>query len=657
MTEFKKFGDAVAKRYNEMVGRELYQVEVADIYESYLAAFPEGTNPVFRVRTEHDCNCCKNFIRRLGNVVAINDDLSIMTVWDDWATLPPPYGAVGARMQAIVQQAPITRVFRSKERQYGAERTPDNYENFMWDHFHGRVADRHYVNAPEEARGKIDARVHVFKRGLETLSPDAITTVIDLINTKSLYRGEEHLGNVLGFQALQYRYERALNRANFVWVNFDKVGASVRNSAIGTLLVDLSEGVDLEHAVKSFETKVAPMNYKRTTALITAKMVEGAVAKLNDLGLSDAVNRRVARLSDVSINDVIWAARAKQALMKDSITELLMPATTPRNITMAHATLVPVEYFVKEVLPGAEAMELLVQNRHLGNFVSVTGSNDPAPLFRWGNGFAWSYDGDVTDSIRERVKRAGGNVDAELRVSLSWHNSDDLDLHVNSPEGHVYFGNKSGILDVDMNAGGPTNAKDPVENMSWTRPKPGHYTFTVNQYTRRNTTNVGFDIELFANGKSDFFSYPKGLSNGQVQAVFSFDVDHERKVVNLSVASGMTSSTMAQNKWGVQTETLVPVDTLMLSPNHWGGNASGNKHWFFILRDCSNPEPTRGIYNEFLRPDLTEHRKVFEVLGAKTKCAPDPQGLAGLGFSSTRQDDCYVIVTHNGATRAYNIEF
>ena len=52
--------------------------------------------------------------------------------------------------------------------------------------------------------------------------------------------------------------------------------ARFRNTVIGTLVQDLSAGVDLEVAVKSYETKVAPQNYKRPTALITKAMVESA---------------------------------------------------------------------------------------------------------------------------------------------------------------------------------------------------------------------------------------------------------------------------------------------------------------------------------------------------------------------------------------------
>ena len=49
----------------------LTNVSKDEMWETYLKSFPKGANPIFRERTEHDCNCCKNFIRAVGNVVEI----------------------------------------------------------------------------------------------------------------------------------------------------------------------------------------------------------------------------------------------------------------------------------------------------------------------------------------------------------------------------------------------------------------------------------------------------------------------------------------------------------------------------------------------------------------------------------------------------------
>ena len=95
----------------------------------------------------------------------------------------------------------------------------------------------------------------------------------------------------------------------------------------------------------------------------------------------------------------------------------------------------------------------------------------------------------------------------------------------------------------------------------------------------------------------------------------------------------------------------------MYSPNYWDDNAVGNKHWFFILDQCKNPNATRGIYNEFLSNKLAEHSKVFEVLGDKTKCQPTEEQLSGLGFSSTKSDSVTLVVTSGSQRRSYTVNF
>ena len=94
----------------------------------------------------------------------------------------------------------------------------------------------------------------------------------------------------------------------------------------------------------------------------------------------------------------------------------------------------------------------------------------------------------------------------------------------------------------------------------------------------------------------------------------------------------------------------------MLSPNYWGGS-EGNKHHIFVLRGCKNPDPVRGFFNEYLRKDLHEHRKVFEVLGSKTRCEPAEEQLSGIGFSSTKHDRATFVVRKGDATRTYNVQF
>lgn len=657
MTEqFPAFAKAINQRVAELSQHEMFVVDGIDLYASYLAAFPEGTNPIFRTNTEHDCSCCKGFIRNMGGVVAIADGEK-QSIWT-CDGLPEPYATVAQAMDALVQQLPIKGVFRTKERGFGAAHTYDQAEH-RWYHLHGAVARRHQSSRPDEDRGTRGTTAQVLRRGLDELRPEALDTVLGLIDANALYRGAEHERAVREFASLQRAYRGAARPELQVWASLDSPAARFRNTVIGTLVQDLSEGVDLERAVRAFETKVAPTNYKRTTALVTPRMVDQALATLADLGLEQAVERRFARIDDVAVTDVLFVDNAVRDQMKGGLRAALLDAAAQRPAEARGATPITMDAFLRDVVPQSRSIEVLFKNRMQGNLVSLTAPVHPdaGRLFKWSNNFGWSYQGEVTDTIKQRVKRAGGNTGAALRVSLAWSNFDDLDLHANCPDGHIYYGSKGGILDVDMNAGHGTT-REPVENLSWSRPKDGDYTIFVHQFAKRETSAVGFTLQVECSGEIQQFSHSAGLpSEKRVQCIALRMTKGVMSELRL-LSPGLTGGNLSTTVWGVKTETFVPVATLMTSPNHWdGAGGIGNKHWFFMLKDCRNPDPARGIYNEFLRGDLEPHRKVFEVVGQKTRCAPTEDQVSGLGFSSTRADEVTVRSTTATSSRAYHITF
>ncbi|MGI4815965.1 MAG: hypothetical protein ACRYGG_21885, partial [Janthinobacterium lividum] len=82
--EFKEFAAVVTKQFNKMASEgPLFKMDLQknDLWDAYLASFPEGTNPLRKERTEHDCQTCKNFVRHAGGIVSIVDN-RLVSVWD-----------------------------------------------------------------------------------------------------------------------------------------------------------------------------------------------------------------------------------------------------------------------------------------------------------------------------------------------------------------------------------------------------------------------------------------------------------------------------------------------------------------------------------------------------------------------------------------------
>lgn len=640
---------SIAKQFKSMCATGLFRVDIDPdlLWETYLGAFPEGTNPIYKTRREFDCSTCRHFVKNLGGVVTIVNG-RMVTLWD--GSMAGPLQAVTAAMGALVRARPIKNIYLHNEPTVGVSECRQLLEDRSvktWTHF--------FVNLPSEVvlrKDQIGPRLaecqsthDVMLRGLEEINTATVDTVIELIQQGSLYRGDEHLGALLAFRDLRVRCEKAPVADLFVWANLKVPAGRIRNTVIGSLLVDLAAGVDLEVAVKAFETKVAPTNYKRPTALVTKAMVLNAQKVVDELGLASALERRYARIDDITINNVLFADRsAKRAMSAFDELAASVPVTAKN---LAKVEEVSIDDFITKILPKADSLEVMLENRHAGNLVSLIAPVDPTAkqLFKWPNGFSWSYTGELTDSIKERVKSAGGNVTGDFRASLSWFNYDDLDLHLVEPNGNeIYFRQKwspcGGALDVDMNAGSGTT-RSPVENICYAnrgRMLEGRYLLFVENYFKRETQDVGFEVEMEFDGETYSFSYSNPLLTKQRADVCTFN--YSRKG-GLEIIKSLPSTQATKTAWGVPTQTFHKVRVVMLSPNFWDGKEIGNKHYIFALDGCRNEGRARGFFNEFLSEALTPHRKVLEIVGAKMRTEESEHQLSGLGFSSTQRNHLF----------------
>ena len=662
MTEFQVFSRKVKEKFEEMKKSELFRVEATkdELWKTYLSSFPEGKDPIFKERTEHDCQCCRSFIRAMADVVTIENG-EVVTIWD--VEVPNFYQEVTNKMKEFVLSKKIENKFFHFEPVAGKETTHSQDKDgkvLTWNHFELSLPREKVMKIADQGTflGQQKATFDVLYRSLTTLTMDSIDTVLELIAQNSIYRGEEHKFAVESFRKLKVGFDKLKNdtdRNNYSWlVATSKAPESVlriRNTAIGTLLTALSEGEELETSVGKFEAMVAPQNYKRPTALVTKKMIDDAKKTISELGLESSLERRYATIEDVSINNILFVDRDSKQLMKDSVFDVMAQEAQSKPQNMDKVEEIQIDKFIADVLPKAESIEVLVENKHLNNFVSLIAPTDANSknMFKWDNKFSWSYTGEFADSIKERVKKAGGKIDADLRCSLSWFNYDDLDFHMKEPGGYeIYYGNRNsnspnyGKLDVDMNAGGG-HTRQPVENIVYLDRKmmrDGVYNLIVHQYAKRESKDVGFEVEIEFDGNPMILSHEKAVRDREYIPVAQI----EKSKSGLKVTPLLPTSTVSKDMWGIKTHTWQKVTTIMNSPNYWDGHGVGNRHFFFMLENCKNESKIRGFYNEFLSAELDKHRKVLEIVGSKMRTEESDRQLSGIGFSTTQRNHLLVKV-------------
>jgi hypothetical protein len=171
--------------------------------------------------------------------------------------------------------------------------------------------------------------------------------------------------------------------------------------------------------------------------------------------------------------------------------------------------------------------------------------------------------------------------------------------------------------------------------------KDGSYQFFVNCYSNRGGRS-GFRAEIEFDGQIYSFDYKHPLNTGENIMVATVNLKNGKFTILPRLECGSTSRTI----WGISTNEFVPVSVICYSPNYWDKqNGIGNKHYFFMLKDCINDELPNAWYNEFLNNELyPTHRKVMEALSSKAHVNEADDQLSGLGFSSTLRNELVVKV-------------
>lgn len=694
-TQFAKMQEFGKLFCSELTGQQ--------IWDLYLAGFKPEQNPIFRdpESSEHNCNNDKNFIRRYGNIVAINPEtLELISLFDIDVT-GTVYEDTIPNLSKVIKQAKVSEVFfetftelnslpyekvnknqplfqlghketfkqytKEEAEKFGVVRCDKTYK---FDHFHVFLKNE-FVNKTnksiEQIRAEFRDNKNVFKRGLDEITLDTLVLVRDLIQQGSLLNGDAQLSKVVSFITFKEQYNKlsSQQKDNWTWINsYNLVTAKFRNELIGTLCVELTEGVDLNTACQTWNKRVDPANYMKAKAPITETQKKEARKFVEENGYSDSFDRRLATIEDIKVTEILHSNVGDGTIKNVSIFDNIKTSTSTQHKRSQFDGIEEVgfEKFMNDILPTCTSVEVLFENRFEENLVSLTTANnkESKPIFKWNNNYSWTYKNNLAGKsfIKENVQKAGGKVDGLLRCSLQWNDEDtksvlDFDLHcIESSGDEIYYGNKrsyktGGWLDVDMIR--PSNIG--IENITWQNKVPdGKYLFEVKNYD--GGSNKGFKIEIEFKGEVFNYFYQQPVKPSQRVKVATVTV----KSGEFTITHHLPETASSKTIWNLETNKFHKIKLACLSPNYWSDNNTGNKHIFFMLDNCKTDSPLRGFHNENLNNDLLQHRKVIDVLGDVAMIQPTDNHLAGVGFNSTVRDE--VILKLSGShKRTIKVKF
>lgn len=654
MDPFKLFSQAVTDKLytlsSDSTAVMISDVPKDKVWETYLESIPAEHNPVFRERRAFDANYDKNFINKFGRLVFIVGGKR-HTIWEvETGTF---FDQVAKDLQLLIEKETNSlSFFLTNEKTGGHKPNLDEKDpSILWEHFYAKTPSKLYDETPSYTLSGANTSLDVFDRSMDDYQLSALENVLELIDEGILYRGSEKRQTIEKWIKAKKEFDKAKDKRAYSahYVAVHKNRSRFKSDVIEVLVSDLQSGIDLDKAVDRYGKLMDPANYRRTTSLVTSKMVEKAKDTISELGYINSIYRRVAVDSDIPGAEKLYSAR--EGIAVDVFDDMSSDARKRAGtINLEKLKSIKLTDLLDEV-SSARTLEILPNESLNTSQVVLTAPlyEDAPSMFSWGNSIGWSYVGsDTTDAIRERVKSAGGNVEGDIRVSLAWHNADDLDLHASSSRHRnaIYFGNRKafgGTLDVDMNAGMHNNNVDPVENIYWETKElfPTEVRFYVDQYCKRSSSNVGFDLQVVIGGDTTVFRYDKPVTRSHKPSV-------TLKREGGSIVIDEYSDSLTKVSETTNASEFVHVDSVFLSPNFWDNNSSGNKHYIFQTKDFEIDQPVRGFFNEYLEPSLKEHRKVFEIMGQKTKISDNMESaVRGYGFSVDSGKEFVVRVNGN----------
>lgn len=709
----KKFQALIQKKFDEMCQTgKLFRVKLTgvQIWDLYIRSFKH--DPIFRDpdSTEHNCNLCNNFIRRYGNIVAVDEYYNLVSMFDVEAE--DEYTIVATALSAAIRASVIENVFfetfnELNELPYEKNckktntvfrlgidvnhkrYTKEEAEKFgvvkkdeirSFDHFFLDVPAK-FVSMSEKSvesiMGEYKSDKDVFFRAMQEIPLDTLDLVKDLINQGSLLDGQTHLYKIQQFIPLKTEFDTIplIVKDNWAWVKSYKLAfAKFKNELIGVLCSELAEGKELNASCQSWNKRVDPANYMKAVAPITKKQIEEAREFVEENGYEESFDRRFATIDDIKASDILHINVGDGTIPKVSIFNKVEKATSTRHKRSEFDGVeeVGIEKFMKDVLPSCTSVEAFLTEMHEKNMVTLTTANvkESKPIFKWKNNYSWTYNGNLAgvSQIKGEVKSKGGNVEGVLRFSQIWNDEglrddSDLDAWCTQPGGQEIgyntqfrkdrgsmFSSCGGQLDLDNTC---PSGKIAVENIyfrSLNELKPGNYEFYINQYSARNSK--GFKAEIEFDGEIYNYVYNTPV-RGKIHIATvtykdgNFTIQHK-----LPCTEGFGAT---KEIYELETNHFQKVNLVCLSPNHWEDSV-GNKHYFFMLDKAKNPYPIRSFHAENLIPELAQHRKVLEVLGNTTMVESNKDQLTGLGFNATVRDEL-VVKLQGSFKRTVKIKF
>lgn len=360
----------------------LFTTDAKDLFNEYLNNIPS------EARQHYNCNTCKNFVNRFGNIVMIDEHSAARSVLWNEEVAPDFFKSSVEALRKAVDKSNVNGVFLSDRKVLGQPVTG------VWTHMSVELPlNMVYIERLKTANQMMAEKredYQILVSALTEYSIEAIDQAVNLLKTESLYRSEKCLGIAEWFKDIHQRWhgtKDSTHKNNILWlaVGTAPVGfCHVKSSMIGTLLDDIMEGMSFDVVSKRFADKMHPLQYQRPQAAPSIGNIQQAEKIVEKLGIQKSLIRRFARIDEI---EKIWVPKSKQdetGKDKGIFSHLIPKDKKGTGIMNTPPITMTWRKFLESVLPSVNSIEYMVPNGNENFSAILTASYyDAPPILQW----------------------------------------------------------------------------------------------------------------------------------------------------------------------------------------------------------------------------------------------------------------------------------
>lgn len=283
-------------------GPHLFSTGKKGLSSRFVTAFGEN-------HQQHNCDCCRTFVRRYGHTVFIDDSGFIVPAL--WAPLEAPegFGPAFADLERAIRRGSVQREFFTDVTEWGVA------EAGGFNHLHIQTST---TSAFLDLNRVFDNNKYfdLLKKAIETFPIDIARRAANILRSDVIKKPRDFFAQADWFLGFHGRLARADGDAgrirNLIFKEVAQLEiksyARIANTVIGNLMQDIKDGLHIDQITGRFNAQTAEGKYQVTTAAPTKGNVQVARKTFGELGLDERVlERRVATAAELTY---VWKPAA-----------------------------------------------------------------------------------------------------------------------------------------------------------------------------------------------------------------------------------------------------------------------------------------------------------------------------------------------------------